>query len=76
MNSSRRQICGQSSKKQNRKNSTIYKIVQYRCKSQNSHTPDKHRGYGCFGLYKVSKMGLYSQQISCASKFKYKAINS
>ena len=57
MNSSRRQICGQSSKKQNRKNSTIYKIVQYRCKSQNSHTPDKHRGYGCFWLYKVSKMG-------------------
>ena len=59
MNSSRRQICGQSSKKQSRKNSTISKIVQYRCKSQNSHTPDKHRGYGCFWLYKVSKMGLY-----------------
>jgi transposase len=47
----------QSSKKQSRKNSTISKIVQYRCKSQNSHIPDKHRGYGCFWLYKVSKMG-------------------
>ena len=55
-NSYRRQICGRLLKKRNRKNSTISKKVQYRCKNQNSHTPDKHRGYGCFGFYKVSKM--------------------
>ena len=45
------------SKKQCRKNSTISKIVQYRCEKGNSHTPDKYWGYGCFLLYKVSKMG-------------------
>jgi len=42
----------------NRKNSTISKIVQYRCNNQNSHTTDKHWGYGCFWIYKVSKMGI------------------
>ena len=45
------------SKKQCRKNNTISKIVQYRCEKGNSHTPDKYWGYGCFLLYKVSKMG-------------------
>ena len=52
-----RQIYGHLSKKQCRKNNTISKIVKYRCEKGNSHTPDKYWGYGCFLLYKVSKMG-------------------
>lgn len=57
MNLYQRQIYGHLSKKQCRKNNTISKIVQYRCEKGNSHTPDKYWGYGCFLLYKVSKMG-------------------
>ena len=33
-------------------------------KAQNSHAPDKHWGYGCVGLYKVSKMGFYRKKVS------------
>lgn len=42
-------------KETKQKNSTISKIVQYRYKSQNSHTTDKHWGYGCFCFIKCQR---------------------
>ena len=37
--------------------------------NENSHAPDKHWGYGCFWLYKMSKMGFYQKRCINASTF-------